>query len=97
MGSGTDYDANKSLFADIFASSATHVMKNLPLTQLIFDNFSSSIMTTGKKADTVLPVPKRQVDKPSSTRDYITSKARKISKPKINFFFTFTVTLHNSC
>jgi hypothetical protein len=84
MGSGCDRDANKPLLAEIFASSATHVMKNVPLTQLIFDNFSSSIMTTGKKAGTILLVPKRQVAKPSSARDYIT---RKITETKFDVFY----------
>jgi hypothetical protein len=52
-----DHDANKHLFTENFASSTAHVMKSLPLTQFIFDNFSSSIMTTGnkmvQKADTI--------------------------------------------
>jgi hypothetical protein len=87
MGSGSDRDANKPLLAEIFASSATRVMRILPLTQLIFDSFSSSIMTTGKKAGTILPVPKRQVAKPSSARDYTTSKARKIAETKFDFFY----------
>jgi hypothetical protein len=44
-------------------------------------------MTTGKKAGTILLVPKRQVAKPSSARDYITSRAGKITETKFDVFY----------
>jgi hypothetical protein len=70
------------LYLPIFsAAQLAHVMKNLPQTQLIFDNISSSIIKLEskyvlEKADTVLTLPKRQGAKPSSARDCMTSEAR---------------------
>jgi len=67
------------LFTDIFGSSTGACYEEPPANSIYFRHLLF-YYKTGKqifeKADTLLPLPKRQVAKPSYARDCMTSKAR---------------------
>jgi len=69
----------ETLFTDIFGSSAGAFFEEPPTNSIYFRHLLF-YYKTGKqifeKADTLLPLPKRQGAKPSYARDCMTSEAR---------------------